>query len=42
MQHERFHYKTLEDVKAKAEELGVTLPFAEDTHVLTQPLTVQV
>ena len=41
MQHERFHYKTLEDVKAKAGELGVTLPFAEDTHVLAQPLTVQ-
>ena len=23
MQHERFHYKTLEDVQAKASELGV-------------------
>ena len=33
MQHERFHYKTLEDVRAKATELGVTLPFDDDTHV---------
>ncbi|MBQ5522874.1 MAG: flavin oxidoreductase/NADH oxidase, partial [Oscillospiraceae bacterium] len=41
MQHERFHYKNLEDVKSKALELGVTLPFAEDTHVLTEPLSVQ-
>ena len=41
MQHERFHYKTLEDVKSKASELGVTLPFAETTQVLTEPLTVQ-
>ena len=24
MQHERFHYKTLEDVRAKATELGVS------------------
>ena len=41
MQHERFHYKTLEDVKAKADELGVKLPFAADTHALTEPLKVQ-
>ena len=41
MQHERFHYKTLEDVKTKADELGVKLPFAADTHALTEPLKVQ-
>ena len=41
MQHERFHYKTLEEVRAKAAELGVSLPFASDTHALTQPLNVQ-
>ncbi len=41
MQHERFHYKTLEDVRAKATELGVTLPFADDTHVLAEPLSVE-
>lgn len=39
MAHERFHYKSLEEVKAKAAELGVTLPFAADTHVLAEPLT---
>ena len=41
MTHELFHYKTLEDVKAKAAELGLTLPFAEDTHALATPLTVR-
>ena len=41
MTHERFHYKTLEDVKAKAAELGLTLPFAEDTHALATPLAVR-
>ena len=41
MQHERFHYKTLEDVRAKTTELGVTLPFADDTHVLAEPLSVE-
>ena len=41
MTHERFHYKTLEDVKAKAAELGLSLPFAEDTHALATPLTVR-
>ena len=39
MMHERFHYKSLEEVKARAADLGVTLPFAADTHALTQPLT---
>ena len=34
MKHERFHYKSLEEVRAKAAELNVYLPFAEDTHVL--------
>lgn len=41
MTHERFHYKTLEDVKAQAAELGLTLPFAEDTHALATPLAVR-
>lgn len=39
MMHERFHYKSLEEVKARAADLGVTLPFAADTHALTRPLT---
>lgn len=36
MKHEKFTYKSLEEIKAKAAELGVHLPFAKDTHVLTQ------
>ena len=39
MMHERFHYKSLEEVKARAADLGVTLPFAAETHALTRPLT---
>ena len=41
MQHEKFHYKTLEEVQDRLSGLGVSLPFAEDTHVLAQPLSVQ-
>ena len=40
MPHEKFHYKSLEEVQARAAELGVRLPFAADTRALTQPLTV--
>ena len=36
--HEKFNYRSLEDVKKKAEELGIHLPFAKDTHVLSHPL----
>ena len=32
--HERFHYNTLEELKKRAEELGVTIPFAADTKIL--------
>ena len=39
MAHERFHYKTLEDIKEKAGELGVHLPFAGNTSVLATPVT---
>ena len=41
MPQEKFHYKSLEEVKQRAAELGVDLPFAADTHVLAQPLTVR-
>lgn len=34
MKHERFNYKNLEEIKAKAEELKVHLPFAENTEAL--------
>ena len=41
MSHERFHYKSLEEVKEKEAELGVNLPFAEDTRILSEPLKVR-
>lgn len=41
MPHEKFHYKTLEEVQAKAAELGVQLPFAADTKILATPLKVR-
>lgn len=39
IKHERFHYKTPEEIKEKAEELQVHLPFAKDTHVLTEEVS---
>ena len=39
--HEKFHYRTLEEVKEKCSELGITLPFADDTSALAEPLKVR-
>lgn len=39
MVHERFHYKTLEELKNKAAELQIHLPFAENTQILAKELT---
>ncbi len=39
MIHEKFHYKSLEQVRDKARELGINLPFAENTSILMQPFT---
>lgn len=41
MPHEKFHYKSLEEVEQRAAELGVRLPFAVDTHCLAYPLQVR-
>lgn len=41
MPHEKFHYKSLEEVQARAAQLGLHLPFASDTSALTKPLTVR-
>ena len=38
MQHEKFTYKSLDELKAKAESLKVNLPFLEDVSVLAKPL----
>ena len=40
MSQERFHYKTLEEVKERAEELKVYLPFSPSTDILKTPLKV--
>ena len=40
MRHEKFHYRTLEDVFEKEKKLGISLPFAKDTTSLSRPLTV--
>lgn len=40
MQHERFDYKTLDEVLAKCGELGVNLPFAETTKALAEPIAI--
>ena len=38
--HEKFHYKTLDEIKQTAAVLGVSLPFAADTHALAESLRV--
>lgn len=38
MPHEKFHYKSLDEVKSKATEMELHLPFAENTKVLAQPV----
>lgn len=40
MKHERFNYKNLDEIKNKAKELGVYLPFAETTSILKEKLFV--
>lgn len=37
--HEKYHYRTLEEVKARAENLNAPLPFAQSTDALTKPVT---
>lgn len=37
MKHEKFHYKTIEEIETKARELQVEIPFAQDTTALAQP-----
>ena len=40
MEHEKFHYKTKEELKAKLEELKVTLPLSENLDVLKRPVQI--
>ena len=39
MKHERFTYKSLEEIRAKAAELQIHLPFGADTHVLREKVS---
>ena len=41
MAHEKFHYKSLQEVRNKAAELGLNLPFAHDTRILTSKLKIR-
>ena len=38
MAHEKFHYKSLEEIIEKSNELGVHIPFATDTSILAKSL----
>ena len=40
MKHERFTYKNPDEIKAKAKELKVHLPFAENTEALWKGRTL--
>ena len=39
--HEKFHYKSLDEVLAKCRELDITLPFSDDTSVLATKLKIR-
>ena len=41
MAHEKFHYKTLEELKARAQSLGVTITFAQNTDCLKEGFRVR-
>ncbi len=40
MEHKKFNYKTLDEVKAEAERVGAKLPFSEDIDILKTSLDV--
>lgn len=40
MKHEKFHYKTLDEVLEKCRELGISIPFSSDTSALCKPVTI--
>ncbi len=41
MQHEKFHYKDLTQLRAELERLGISLPLSENLACLQEPLTLQ-
>lgn len=40
MKHEKFHYKTEEELQRKLEELGVELPLSQDLSVLSRSVQI--
>lgn len=38
MKHEKFNYKSINEILEKCQDLGVSLPFAKDTEILTHSL----
>ena len=40
MGHVRFHYKTLDELKRECGNLGISIPFSEDTSILATPLEI--
>ncbi len=41
MQHEKFHYKDLTQLRTELERLGISLPLSENLACLQEPLTLQ-
>ena len=41
MAHEKFHYRSLEEIKQRAKELELHIPFAEDTQALAKPIHIR-
>ena len=40
MLHEKFHYKSLEELVDRADELGIKFPFAEQTNILATSINI--
>ena len=40
MAHVKFHYKTLEDIKAECQGLGIEIPFAQNTDALKRSIKI--
>lgn len=40
MKHEKFHYKSLDEVKDKCRELGIYISFSNDTSILVTPIKI--
>ena len=41
MAHEKFHYRSPEELKQRIAELGLHIPLAKNTQVLAEPIRVR-